>query len=499
MGTFLHKHQHFIFLLFLIFAVIAVYFPVFNAEYLYTDEANQIWFYKEGYNYGTSVPQGRYLTYIIFEWVFSYINTVNKIIYARLFSLFGSILCLPVWIYILSKVANKNGHSSSFVMFIMIYLITMPPFTIYIGWSSCMQMFMACTSALTGGFLLYDGIRDTERRTSISSLRIILSVGFGLLSLFTYQSCFGCFLIPFLMNFIVSKKIQKSTIIGFAGALLAFAIYFVIFKLTLIANTILITSRSSFAINPFNKLLFLFTRPLASAFHFTYIFNEKSITGLIMYAVVAITWIAVNLYKQSAISFREKGAYYFGLTVFTVLIYLPSLIVKENYSSNRTLFALDLFIFILVADTFFSVTKNYKIRRAITCIVSILFLLNASYNYNNQFIDPLKVEFNLVNKILSERYKPSIEAIYFIRPSENTFQDKYKITSSWDEFGVPSTAKIWVPEPLVKQLIFEKTGSLAIAKKLIVKSWSDRPAFVHSGEVLLNQYLLIDMQKELNK
>ena len=64
--------------------------------------------------------------------------------------------------------------------------------------------------------------------------------------------------------------------------------------------------------------------------------------------------------------------------------------------------------------------------------------------------------------------------MYFIRPTENAFEEKYGIVASWDEFGIPSTAKKWVPEPLVKQLIFEKTGNRQTAENILVKSYTLR-------------------------
>lgn len=493
------KYSNQFFLIFLIAAVIALYFPVSFSDYLYTDEANQLWFSKKGINFQTSIPQGRYLTYRIFECVFNYINTVHKVIYARLFSLFGWIICLPIWFYITNKVAIKNNLSSGLTKLLMLYIITMPPFIIYIGWSACMEMYIACTCSLIGGFILYEGIKYKEKVLSINPFWIVVSIVFSLISLFTYQNCFGCFFIPFLIQFVSTKKFTYPIYIAFATAIITLILYFVIFKFSLIAYALPISDRSSYANNPLNKLIFLFSRPLATAFHFTYIFNENSIAGIVIYLVFLVVWFVLNFVIPRGKSVMDRFSYLVGLGFFLILIYLPSLVVKENFSSNRTLFALNIFIFIVVAETVFSLVKKDSYSNIIAVAVGVLFLSNAWYNYNIQFLNPLKIEYNLLQNIIRDRYQSGILAIYFINPPENAFETKFNITSSWDEFGIPSTAKLWVPEPLLKQLIFEKTSNRQIAEKIVIKNWISKKSFDQSAEVLVKPNLVIDMQKELSK
>lgn len=495
MGSYFLKNKNLFFLIFLISIVIGIYFPIFYTEYLYTDEANQIWLTKKGINYQTSVPQGRYITYIIMEWLFGYINTVHDVIYVRLFSFFGWIFCLPIWFFIINKLCIKSKFSKVLVMLFMIYLISMPPFIIYIGWSACMQMFIACTSALLAGYLLYNGINYIDNRVTISTSVIIVTIFLGLMSLFTYQNCYGCFFIPFFIHFISTKKFSKTIYIGIIFSLATFIIYYAFFKYSLNVSSLAKSERTTLTTNPVNKLLFFFARPLQSAFHFTYIFNEKSIIGFIIYTSVSFAWLLINYIRQKTKKFSEKITYLFGLNLFAIMIYLPSLIVKENYSSNRTLFALDLFVFFLVAETLFSLIKRNKIQLITASGIGALFLLNAWYNYNKQFIDPLKIEYDFLKKNISESYKPDMSAVYFICPSEKFFENKYNITPSWDEFGQPSTSKLWVPDPLIRQLIFEKIGDRQVADKILIKCWPSEDAFDHSGDLMLKKSMIIKMNE----
>jgi len=478
---------------------LVIFYPVFFSDYLYTDEATQLWYTSKKLNFQTSVPQGRYLTYKIFEWVFGYIHTVHQVVYARLFSLFGWLLCLPIWYFIINDIAVKNKLPNLLVMLVMTYLISMPPFVIFIAWSACMEMFIACTSSLLAGYILYKGLKDKDQKAYPSTNRIVLALTLGIVALFVYQNCFGCFFIPFFIHFIATKKITKVVYIGAAFSLLIVAVYYLIFKYTINTYAVEASARSALATNPINKFLFLLIGPLATAFNFTYIFKEKSVPGLFVYLVIAFAWLFANLFIQKNKSLSEKLVYIFGLLAFAILIYLPSLIVKEKYSSNRTLFALDLVVFLLVAETIFSFIKKDAVRYIAAGLLGSFFLINAWYNYHKQFLDPVKAEYALLESFINQHYQPGITAVYFISPDENAFKEKYGISSSWDEFGVPSTAKIWVPEPLIKQLIFEKTGDRQLAEKITFQSWVSNEAFQKSGEKMLQNILFINMQEMLAK
>ena len=487
------KRIDFFALLALIIIILIIFYPIFYAEYLYTDEATQIWFSAKKLNYQTSIPQGRYITYLIFEWLFTFINTTHDIIYARLFSLFGWIVCLPFWYFIINKTILKNQLPKVLVFVSMVYLICMPPFAIYVGWAACMQMFVACTSGLVAGYILYEGIKVQNNVTHISTNVIVLSVALGNISLFTYQNGFGCFLIPFFIHFIAAKKITKTIYLGIAFTLFIYLIYFLLYKYSISLHAVAISERSSLTTNPINKLLYFIGRPLANAFHFTFLFNEKSIGGFIAYIFIAALWLTLHLVKQKLKTLQNQLIYLAGLLSFFIIIYLPSLLVKENFSSHRTMFALDMVVFIMVMETIFTTIKNSKATYILATSISILMVINAWYIFNNQFLNPLTKEYSEIKQLVNNSYDSSIHMIQYIPSKENAFEKKYGIIQSWDEFGVPSTAKIWTGEPLIKQLIFEKTNNRAIAENTTVKNWVSKDVFNLSKDTITKKVLLINM------
>lgn len=142
----------------LLAAILIIYFGVFTADYLYTDEATQLLYFKTGLNSNTSVPQGRYFFYKLFACIFNTILTIHDVRKARPFCLLGWMACLPVWYYIINQLAIKNGLPKMLAICALISLISMPSLAISIGWSACMEDFIAYTAGLFSGYMLYAGI-----------------------------------------------------------------------------------------------------------------------------------------------------------------------------------------------------------------------------------------------------------------------------------------------------------------------------------------------------
>jgi hypothetical protein len=312
--------------------------------------------------------------------------------------------------------------------------------------------------------------------------------------LFTYQNGFGCFLLPFLLHLIAKPKDFKLIFIGIAVCLFIYVIYYFLFTLSLRFNHIEAISRTKISINVFSKIRFFF-RPLATAFHFTYLFNEKSIIGFIVYLIIFFTWTIIDFYQFITLPVANRLKIFALTILMLILIYLPTLIVKENYFPNRTLLALDMGVFFLVSQTLLARIKKYKSKVIFVTVVSFLFVLNGWYNFTKQFLNPVKNEYTQVRAFIENNYKPDVNSIYFIQPHEDFFVRTYHITRSWDEFGVPSTFFDWVPEFFVKQVVFEKTGSRQTAEKLIIKHWLGKETFLNSNPPLSKDVLLIDVEE----
>ena len=485
-------------ILFLWVILLIVFFPLFSSTYVNTDEAVQLWLYRRGSGYEMFGAGGRGLTEKLFQWLFGSIHTIREISYLRWFSLFGWMLCIPVWYYVLNSVVISEKLPKLLTFISMVYLVTMPPFTIYIGWAAVMELFIANTAGLLSGYFLYNALAQGKKGAGLLPA-IMVSVLMGCTSLFTYQSGFSCFLLPFLLPVIARYRISKMTGQAIGVYLFIYVVYYLLFRLQLAVSHTAINERSSLHVNVLNKLVFLFTRPLNSAFHFTWLFNEKSMMGLIIYALLFGSWVLFSFFRRNGLPVREKITYFIVVFCFFGLFYLPSLVVKENYASNRTLFALNLAVFFLVAETILAAGGNTRIKRYGVALFSLLFILNAWYSFNREFLNPVKNEYDRLRNFINDHYNSKTDTVYFIRPAEDSFEKKYGITRSWDEFGVPSTFFEWTPEFLVKQIVFEKTGDRSVAEKITVKNWLGQEAFIKSAVPVTPNILVVDAPGIINQ
>jgi hypothetical protein len=477
----------------LVLVAVGIFYPLFYTEYAYTDEFVQLWLYKKGSNFQMFLTQGRYVTEKLFQWLFGNAKTIHDITTIRLFSFFGWLVCVPAWYFVIKKVTAKEKLPELLVFFSILYLICSPPFSIYVQWASCHEHFIANTSGLLSGYILYSSARYENNKPAIPFLALAASIILGVISLLTYQNGFGSFFLPFVIHLAAKPKNMRLILLAAGVCILTYIIYYFLFKSILKINHLEAVGRTNLSIDLFPKIRFFFGRALAIPFHFNYLFNEKDLVGAFAYLAILFTWIAFDL-RISRLSLANYLKPFAITICILVFIYLPSLIVKENYASNRTLFALNLAVFFLVANTLLTAIKKYRVRLATIIVLSSVFVANAYYNFSRQFLKPVKNEYRSVRAFIEANYHHGIDTIYFIQPHEDFFVRKYKITRSWDEFGVPSTFFNWVPEFFVKQVIFEKTGNRQVAEQMITKQWADKKQFSDSSHLSPNA-MIVDVEE----
>ncbi len=443
------------------------------------------------------IPQGRYLTEKLMQALFSTITTIKDIRYLRVFSLFGWVLCLPVWYFVIKRLTAKENLPSLLAFFSVFYLVAMPPMAVSIGWATCLELFIANTAGLLSGYIILNSTAYSQggnNRFPVGAM--LVSIVLGLISLFSYQSGFGCFMIPLLIHFLGKQKSSRPLLISLGVYLFTYIVYLVVFKLCLALNGMEANQRTGLYINIGGKLRFFFSQPLSAAFHFTYIFNENSKLGLLLYRVLLAVLLIYTFFRYRALHVWQKVAYVLGIGAIFLLMYIPPLIVKENYASNRTMLALNMGVFLVMAETLLSLFKSFNSKKMLVYGVSGLFALNAWYNFNYLFLKPVVHEHAKFKAFMQDNYSEKVTSIAFIRPPEDVFVRHFGITRSWDEFGVPISHFSWVPEPYVKQLIFEMTNSRAIAEKITVTNGLRQDGFAPASQ---ENGLLIDAEEVITK
>jgi hypothetical protein len=450
---------------------VLIFYPLFTTEYAYTDEIVQLWNYNKGSKVQMFLEQGRLITEKLFQWLFGEATTIKDISYIRLFSLGGWLLSIPLWYLAIKRIVAREKLPEILTFFSVLYLVCSPQFCIYVSWASCLELFLANTAGLLSGYYLYTALAEWKLNRKKAIYLGIVSVIAAQVSLFTYQNGFGCYLLPFLLHLIKEGKLNKKLILGISGYLLMYALYYLLFRLSLTIVQTAASSRTGIVIDPFGKLKFLLLKVMPSSFHFTHVINEQDKLAKIIYRVLFGVWIIVNFIQQKKNSIGQRIAYPFIIILIWAMIYLPSLLVKENYASNRTLLALNMAVFFLFMHTLVQAIKIPKLRMGIVYGICILFVVNAWYNFHKLFLEPVTQEYESVSQYIRNNYRPAITTVNFIRPNEDFFIRKYGITRSRDEFGVPSTFFEWVPPFLVKQVVFEKTGDWKLADSIVMNQW----------------------------
>lgn len=170
------------------------------------------------------------------------------------------------------------------------------------------------------------------------------------------------------------------------------------------------------------------------------------------------------------------------------------MISKENFASYRTLYPLQLAVFWLMINQAAYFIKKNRAKQLIAGAFTTLLLITGFYNYNFQFVRPLKKEYGNFRTYLESRIPTLPDTVYFIRADKKLFTSLYSIRSTGDEFGSPSTTRDWVPEPLIRQIVMEKTGNRKKAEKIKVIQFSNNEEFEKYKAAVPSPAFVIDMK-----
>jgi len=478
-----------------------IFLPLFYSDYIFMDEAPQIWGYNSIPGLNMFIGDGRWLSEILQSWLFKLADTIHDVKYIRLISLFGWLLCLPVWYVVIKDIVAKVAAYEYLPFFICLYLITSLPFIVSVQWATCMQFFIADTASIVAGAIVLKGIRFGKKWVVVSPLAVVLAMLLGVASLFLYQGAFACFLIPFLIHFINPFNDKKDFVL-ISGLVVYFfinAVYFVLYKFSFsLFNNIVANPRNSLHIDPWDKIKFFLARPLERSFRFTLMTHEDSLISKIYYPLMLIAMGVATFVRFGRAKWLYAVKHLTAIGFIVVLSYLPALLIKENYASNRTLMALNICVFIVCFEMVLYFIKNRRILEVAYFGVFMFFVFCARHNFREVFLRLVVDETAALTNYFRQHYNKDIHTIHFIRPSEDFMAEKYKVNRSMDELGVASSCWVWVPESLSKQLIYETTGNRQQALQTVVKHWANKEAYIRSGEKLDSNILLVDVPAIMN-
>ena len=475
-----------------------IYFQTFTANYAYLDEIHQLWNNRDNSNRDMFLTQGRLFTGLLFDKAFRSLTAIEQLKGLRLFSLGGWVLTTWLWSVLFAHWVRILGWTENILWLSTLFLVCSASVAICIGWASCMELFLAIGFGLLAGHTLFvaTAARSEKRRLPIGAL--LLSLALGVVSLFWYQTAYGAFLLPFLFWFIKGRgRIDRVLTIGLGAYLLTYIIYYGLFQLSLQAYGVPASDRTGISLDVLGKIGFFFSGPLPQAFSLNWLYSSSSVVAQVLYIGVFIGWVVTVFRGGTGTTVAYKLRYLVGVLFLLALIYLPGMIAKENFSSYRTLFVVNLSVFILVLHDVLGRIQKDTARKAATLLLAIYLLFTGIYNYNIQFVNPVKREYAALSTYFRQHYTADKLTVHFIRADRKLFNTLYGTRVIKDEFGAPSSSRDWVPEPLIRQLLTEMTGSREAARRVTVVQYETRDQYTQSGPAAEGKTLLMDANEIL--
>jgi hypothetical protein len=282
--------------------------------------------------------------------------------------------------------------------------------------------------------------------------------------------------------------------IGLISYFVIYIIYYFCFKYSLRSYHIEASTRTEIHFDILKKISFFFSGPFPQGFSLNVLFYAGSILSQGFYVLVFLTWLLITFKRNSPGGFGRKLFFVAFILFQLALIYLPSMIAAESFPSYRTLFVFNLAVFLMLAESLFSLAKREKVRKLFLLLAIAWVLVTGFYTFNLQFINPLKKEYSVLRNFFRVNYKPSVTRVYFIRADKFLFSRQFHTKVYRDELGAPSTYRDWVPEPIIKQMILELTNDRNIAEKTTVVQFENPVRFDQSPKVIDSaNSLLVDM------
>ena len=424
---------------------LCVYFLSAMIFLTYSSSCFSVYGYVDDYSYLRSgydtmrqnVEGGRPISGYVIIKLFHLVHTVDGLRFVRLFGLIGLII-FSVTVFNLLRASILSVPMSWLCSLIAAML---PPFQVYVGWAVLCLAPYAAAMALVSCYLIWKEESDTKV--------YIFSFALLLLSILIYQPSTMSFVafIPIGMyrNHMLNRKIlgndlARAAIVFFFTLLVAFI--FIKISPYLFYNGEKI-ARTALAFNLIEKLKWFVSEPLPHAeslLVIPYFQNSNILLG---------TFLVVMLVGSGVFGKNR----WIALIVFLALIpisYLPNLVIKESWASNRTLVGLELlslFIWTLALEqTSLLIKKKYDVGTIVMFLAAIYGVISASRNITQEFAQPNSIEWSYA--VHSARKFSGVESVCVKR---SDWSDSLARFYSYDDFGIPAGFALWSSTAIVSE------------------------------------------------
>lgn len=480
-------------------SILAVFLPVVIVPYAFSDDY-PILSMADGLGsspyFGKNIldaysVNGRPLAGLLVNSVFSAAGTIDNLRFVRLAAVAGIVALALLLHWALVRSGLRPAAAALFVVFVC----SMPSFQVYSSWT---VLFAYPYAAILGGVASLFAIAAVDAPPNLVMDRMVGAVAALLAALIIYQSAAMFFWVFLAVAVVGSVNESRRTVrlvrthLGVAAVALPLAFLVVKLGAYELGNTTANASRDSLTHDVVGNARWFVRQPLYQSL------NLFDLTPSPWLAATVATVATVG----SVLLLRLRGARplpYLAIAVGLIpLSYLPSLVSNQNVAWYRTTVAITSLIALyacLGAVGIWLTVRNWLEPRVtgrtliraertalgigVTVVAASAFI--AAKNVLTLFVEPQNTELRLIRSQVAA-LPEGVPRVAFLEPCLHAGMTDLVL---YDEFGLPSSAAVWVPEPAVL-LIFREQGRLASGPKPVVDNFACYATSFPTNEPLLD-------------
>lgn len=412
-------------------AAILVYLPAVLATYGFSDDYAGLYLAHNDTRQIQAILRGcgRFINAVLFPFAFAQVETVAELSYLRAFAALGMGLLAVA----LASFAYRRGWTGPQSAALAFLICTTPSAALTVGWTQLFALPLALLSTLLA-YWLQSNIRRTWWWNSLGYA--VLAALFLSAAFCIYQPCAMFYLVWLVLDHLPTRKVAQQP--GPAAGLRAL----LIFGLGAAAPYLSIVlqrapnPRAAPVTNVAAKLSWFVEQPLRNA---SGLFQLAPATAVsLIVAVVFIVGIICYALRRQ----RRAACTLAGMLIATPLVYLPNLMIADNWAAYRALFSLAALVIIIAAFALRGVLTHPSVLGGVMVTVAAVAAVICSDQIRRGLIGPQVLELRLTQELLEQRAAEPLTAIHLVQPQWTDCASDFLL---YDEFGVATSLHPWTP------------------------------------------------------
>lgn len=372
------------------------------------------------------------------------VGTIDGLGWVRLVGLAGAIALAVA----MGAAARAAGFGERFALTLALAVGLLPSVQLYAAWAT-----LAPCGWVSGASILASQ-QLVNADVSLSFARRARVAALLLVSALTYQPAVGFFIVGLVLSLLSSQpRHEPRLLLERHASALAMAVAGVFVWIVVARLTINDGYRTTLASRPGRKLSWFSTEVFNNAANTFDITPSHSVEVVVVLVIAAV--IVVVGRRQSQRLGRKQGVLVAGVLVLALPVtYTPNLIVDETWAAYRTLAALSALVVVfvlvaarevtqLIADRIARPRTRRRLDTAWSLVIAVGIVIVGGVVATTMHRELIRPQ----TKELAD-FRAELRATYADRPpiiAVRQLAEPPSPPARYDEFGVPSLAKEWVP------------------------------------------------------